>query len=387
MLKSRLLILFLLCGLHSDAQYSFDYSELPQSIQLDNSLLKELNMLMQVIETENSDVMSSFVNGTLSQAVFEEIGAYERAGIDSTKKLRRKLMNYYPLKKNMSAVKFASYAVGKESEIIVQWTVLIKKYSNGHTFSTPLFYNTDHWQETKFGNVRYRHREALKAGRAELFAKKNALFAEKFKKEEMPFMFYMVDSYQEIMQLLGIDYARDAVGKIRDGWGVVSDYYIFSVMNNEDFSHDLFHFYSGKVHKDETRNWVTEEGMAYYWGNAYYTKKDGEMAEQYELAAILKEYLNKNPRTDLYELFTKHMWSDKTGIYSSLAPDFKVGRLISGIICEEVERLHGMDGVNQLLSCGSKPNRFKPFLEVTDRLININEKNFNRKLKKLLKKY
>ena len=56
------------------------------------------------------------------------------------------------------------------------------------------------------------------------------------------------------------------------------------------FSHDIFHYYSGKVNKNENRNWITEEGIAYSWGNAYYTNSNGEMIEQQILIDELKKF-------------------------------------------------------------------------------------------------
>ena len=86
--------------------------------------------------------------------------------------------------------------------------------------------------------------------------------------------FYLCDNYQEILQLLGFDYDLSANGTTRDGYGVISQS-IFSVMHHEDFSHDIFHYYSGKVNERSNRNWITEEGIAYSWGNVYYTDKNG----------------------------------------------------------------------------------------------------------------
>ena len=158
-------------------------------------------------------------------------------------------------------------------------------------------------------------------------------------------------------------------------------------MRNEDFSHDLFHFYSETIHPDSVRNWVVEEGIAYSWGNAYYTKYDGEMGEQSELVNILQDHLRKNENMDLLKLFEENFWRDNSGIYDSIAPDFAVGRLMSSLICDAVEEKHGMKGVLALLTCTSKPSRFEAFYKAVDKLIGVNRSNFAPKIKELIMSY
>jgi hypothetical protein len=57
---------------------------------------------------------------------------------------------------------------------------------------------------------------------------------------------------------MGYEYRATSNGKTRNGYGVVANT-IFSVMHNEDFSHDLFHYYSAKIRSNE-ENWYAEEG-------------------------------------------------------------------------------------------------------------------------------
>ncbi|MEL7222419.1 MAG: hypothetical protein AAGJ93_13945, partial [Bacteroidota bacterium] len=168
-------------------------------------------------------------------------------------------------------------------------------------------------------------------------------------------------------------------------YGIVGDDVIFSVMNNEDFSHDLFHYYSGTIHDRSVRNWITEEGIAYSWGNAYYTRKDGEMAEQKELTQVLKQYLSQNKDINLLTLFENNFWTDTSGIYEQLAPDFNVARLIASLVCDEVYNQHGMKGLNKLLTIGARPNHFDPFFQSINDLIGVNRNNFHEKVSQLIK--
>ena len=149
-------------------------------------------------------------------------------------------------------------------------------------------------------------------------------------------------------------------------------------MNNEDFSHDMFHYYSGQINKRENRNWITEEGIAYAWGNAYYTDKNGKMISNKRLITELKDYLAKNPNTDLFELFSKN-----EKIFNNIAPEISVRSTISGIIASQIEKKKGMEGILKLINAGRK-DRLENYLKVTNELIGINKDNFNLKVVKLI---
>ena len=378
------------------------YSVSAQSVELSNELKENIHknieaQLLVALDSLVAQISRNSVRDNLlwekeakfSKAIFEDVHYYEKSYRDSTNKISVSLLNCYPIGKGQYLNQLAYY---KQSDIgpksLQMLLNVIAHMEDGNiTFSTPLHYYTETWKQEKVGSVMYYYRHKFRMDRAETFAQKNVLFASRFKKAPQQIRFFMVENYQEILKLIGFEYNVKTIGKLRDGYGIIADEVIFSVMNNEDFSHDLFHYYSGTIHNRPVRNWVTEEGIAYSWGNAYYTRKDGEMAEQKELTDVLKQYLDQNKDTDLLSLFENNFWSDKSGLYQHLAPDFKVGRLISSLICDEVHKKHGMDGINQLIACGSKPNHFDPFFEVTDKLVKINRKNFNKKVRLLIQNY
>ena len=190
----------------------------------------------------------------------------------------------------------------------------------------------------------------------------------------------MTDNYQEILQLLGFGYSLNSNGSYRDGYGVKNKT-IFAVMNNEDFSHDMFHYYSGKINKGVNRNWITEEGIAYLWGNAYYTDKNGEMITNKKLVLELKNYLSKNPNTNLFEIFSKN-----ENIFNHIAPEVSVRSTISGVIANQVEKKKGLKGILSLINAGSQ-NRLESYLKMTNELLEINKNNFNKKVLKLIEDF
>jgi hypothetical protein len=336
---------------------------------------------------ENSNLV--FDDEGFSNEVFMQVANIETSSKDSLGSLSRSLINSYPIGKDRYLMHLITHTKTNDNIIpTLIWKIIAHQTKNRFQFSAPLEYFTDTWKREKVGNVYYCYRDSLNSQRAQLFAKKNRDFAQKFKLPEHSSTFYMATNTQEIMQLIGIDYDATGVHQIRDGWGVISNQYIFSINNNEDFSHDLFHYYSSQIHDRKNRNWIAEEGFAYSWGNAYYTNiQTGEMTDQGELVAALMAYLEVYPNTDLYQLFNETFTIDNSGILTHLAPDYKMSRLLSSLICDKVEKDRGMNGVHELISCGNSPDRFTAFLKATEDLIGINAANFNVKVLEILERH
>lgn len=353
----------------------------------------DVNEVLVALDSINTQIIAQDIDRNLLNdkdqdfhlEIFEYIGSLLGSPTDSLNQYESELLNLFPIG-NKSYVIQISIKRQNNSNVNLIYS-LIATVKKKIYFSNLLGYNTSNWNNMIFGTVRYSYRNNINENRANVFSKKNKLFASKFGIITENLRFYMVNNYQEILQLIGVDYNSSTIGKMRDGLGVIGDV-IFSIMHNEDFSHDLFHFYSGKIHDDSIRNWIAEEGVAYSWGNAYYTNiHSGEMSNQSTLVSEFKKYLENNDEVSLINLFENHIWKDTSGIFNHLAPDYQIGRLLASLICDEVEQKYGMIGVNQLLRCGKSPDQFVSFLDITNKLIGINRNNFDLKVQKLIYNY
>ncbi|MFM7850968.1 MAG: hypothetical protein ACKO96_03420 [Flammeovirgaceae bacterium] len=308
------------------------------------------------------------------------------AGIEENKEdgisdyYKKQLINLYPISANEYWISLA-FIGHKNSEAPVLKTiinVIATDVNNNIVFSIPTKYLTKTWKSKVVGNVTYFYRDNINIKRATSFNTKNTETANKLGLKPEKLDFYMCNNYQEVMQILGYEYDADANGRTRDGYGVVSNT-IFSIMNNEDFSHDIFHFYSAKIRGDIRRNSTTEEGIAYSWGNAYYTNVDGEMIEQKELIRHLKTYLKENPKASLLELF-----NNSPKIFNHLAPEISVKSTVSSLLCDEVNKKKGIEGIKRLIKCGRGDDNF---FKTVDNLIAINQTNFDTEVMKLVEQY
>ena len=293
----------------------------------------------------------------------------------------KQLINIHSISKNKYSLSIAYVShTGTSLPVIMYVLNLIAEDKKGKiTFSIPIDYLTRYWKATEIGNITYHFRSDINKSRAIIFNDKNTQIARKLGVNPEKFDFYMCDNRQEILKLQGLEYSIKFNGKTKDGYGVDTNT-IFSIMNNEDFSHDIFHYYSGKINERKNRNWIAEEGIAYLWGNAYYTDENGEMVTLKKLATELEKYLLNNPNTSLLNLF-----KDNTKIFNHIAPGISVRSAISGIIANEVEKKKGKEGISKLINSGGN-HQMKKYLKIINNLIGINESNFNIKIMKLINK-
>lgn len=317
----------------------------------------------------------------LTKSQLQELVNYETKKDSTAKKNQDKqLINIYPISNDKYFITISYIYQNPETNPILLYNInlIATESSDKFTFSVPLDYLTRYWKTETVGNITYHFRENINIERAIIFDNKNIEIAGKLGLKPEKLDFYMTDNFQEISELLGFGYSLYSNGKYRDGYGVDSKT-IFAVMNNEDFSHDMFHYYSGQINKRANRNWITEEGIAYAWGNAYYTDKNGEMVTNERLVTELKDYLTKNPNTNIFEIF-----SNNEKIFNNIASEISVRSVISGIIANQVEKEKGADGISKLINAGSQ-DRLESYLKATDELIGINKENFNSKVGELIK--
>ena len=357
------------------------YLTFDTDLKTKENLLNSINNLFESIDNNTLD--TTFINNdgyTLTTAILNSLKGNEDNIKDSIKNFyKRQLINLYPISTKEYFISIA-YIGCKNNELPILKTILnlIAKNNDGKFFfSIPINYLTKTWNTKKNGHTTYYFVDNLNFKNAKIFDKKNISIATKFGLKPENFNFYLCDNYQEILHLLGYEYDLESNGKIRDGYGVVANT-IFSVMHNEDFSHDLFHYYSAKIRTNK-RNWYAEEGYAYYWGNAYYTKPNGETITLKELVVELQNYLKSSPTISLLELFDK-----QSNIFTYLSDEISLKKILSSLICKEVERQHGIIGVRELLNCGSGADNF---FKSTDKLININRINFDIEVLKLVESF
>ena len=331
----------------------------------------------------NGSVSDSLVdiNGfDLNKHVLESFRGYENDETNKVQNLYKpQLINVYPLSRNEYSITVAYIGIMPSGTPTINaiLNLIARNYDGRIVFALPLKHYTANWEKKTIGNVTYHYPYKINIERATLFDKKNTLIATKLGLKPEQLDFYLCPNYQEILKLLGYEYESGANGKYKDGYGVTAGNTIFSIASNEDFSHDVCHFYSGKINK--TRNRIAEEGMAYNWGNAYYTKPDGDMIELKELVLRLSSYLKNNPDSGSLRLF-----ENDTKIFGDLPDEISVRSVISGVLMNEIENRKGIEGILKMINSGKGMDSY---FHVLNDILSINKGNFDSEVMRLVKYY
>lgn len=282
-----------------------------------------------------------------------------------------KLLNFYPVSHNQCMMTLSINEGPRLTKIV---SCVVQKDPDRYTFTSPLAYLTRHWQTTQVGNITYHYLDNINLARARAFEKNNETIAGKLGLTPEKFDFYLTDNYQEIPPLLGYLYDPERVGRTRDG-SFTAARQIFAIQHNEDFSHDLIHYYVAKI-RTNPRNAAAEEGLAYYWGNAYYTDSGRNMIDYPAQLAALKTYMHEHPDTSLLSLFDHNAKP-----FPALAPEVSARSILAARLFQLIEETRGIEGVKTLLNCGRGDDNY---FKTLNTLTGINRTNFDPRLRALL---
>jgi hypothetical protein len=282
------------------------------------------------------------------------------------------IINCYPLDTQIYRVMVACRTGDSLRQI---FTLDVELRQGQATVDLPLWHDTRNWSATQVGTIHYFYDHDFDPNAARDFDEANRTLANKLGLKAEFFDFYLSDNYQQIMQWLGLIYDSQTAGDTRDGFNIEQT--IFAIQHNEDFSHDLVHYYVYKVRKGP-RNSYAEEGVAYYWGNAYYPDARNRMITFERLKTDLRTYLAVHADVDLLTLFRQN----QRGVFGP-AKEVSMRSTLSSIIAEYIEKEYGTSGILQLLNCGAGEAQY---FAVTQSLAGINTANFNARIRELLEK-
>ena len=242
-------------------------------------------------------------------------------------------------------------------------------------FGLPLAWLTKDWHKTELGTVRYHYTGAFDRRAAEEFDLRNRSIASRFGLRPLHLDIYLTRNFQEVSTLIGRVYYYPWSGSIRSGLFPDTSA-IFAIEGNEDFSHDIVHYYSSFFRGKVKRNAAADEGLAYLWGNAYYTDDRGRMISLDTLAVDLREYISAHRDVSMMDLFLTN-----PKVLAKRAKEVSVRAVISGVILAEVGRKKGDAGIKQVLLCGPGDDAFFGAVKVS---LGIDKGNFDAEMRRLI---
>ncbi len=284
--------------------------------------------------------------------------------------LSLQVLNVYPLDKDRYWVTVGCMDGNTLSKM---FSFVARNEHGRYSLASPLRWLTRDWSTKVIGRITYHYSSGLDTGRASAFNEKNEVIAKKLGLAPENLHFYLTDNYQQIQTLLGHDYDAESAGNVRNGSWVGDS--IFATMHNEDYSHDLVHGYVLKI-RTNTWNSAAEEGLAYYWGNAYYTDAKGGMIDFSEMKTALKDYLQAHPDSTVTSLFRHN-----AKVFPDLAPEVSARSVISAVLFAYVEKIKGVEGVKTFINCGKGDDNY---FNTLNGLTGISRENFEVKVRALL---
>ncbi|MDR0606458.1 MAG: hypothetical protein LBG80_19455 [Bacteroidales bacterium] len=377
--KFVLIIFLVATSLTGNAQTRFSVPEtlwtaFPDTLR--NEIIKSLDSLLSGIDKRLLDTsLIDKDNYDLNYNFF-----YYLKGIEKKDTVpyyfRGQLINLYSIAPSQYLL---TLIYSNKDEIGRIFSFMAKDDKGKIVFACPLKYNTKHWKTTTTGTITIYYPDTINVKRVEEFDSKNIAMASKFNLPVREFDLYMCRNYQEALQLQGCLYEYRSNGYLNSG-DIIDPKTLFSVMNDEDFSHDVLHIYAYHI-RGAIRNRAAEEGLAYFWGNAYHASNKGTIPDQHELVPVLKQYLASYNDVNLLDLFDKS--PDVLAEYGYPKP-VSVKYIITGLICEALEKEKGVAGIIELIKCGRTDD---DFFESINKLMNINRSNFDAKVRELLSSF
>ncbi len=357
-----------------DSIYKPSYINFKIDDSLKDQIFNSLELMFKDIKLTGKSVFVDQENHEITYNLLNSLWRIEYNNSDSFKQL----INAYRINKDKYLLKIAYLSKDKnEVKIHSILSILAKVKNKLIAFSSPINYFATNWKYKKVGNINYYYNGYFDKKVAINFDKNNSLISIKLDVPTEELNFYKCSNYQEVLDLIGLDYLMKSNGKLESSKIVGNT--IITGLNSEDFSHDIFHFYSSKLFEKKDRNWIAEEGIAYSWGNAYYTNTNNKMISHKELVILLKQYLKDNPQENLLSLF-----ENKPKIFNELSPFVSVRSTIAGLLSDEVERKKGIKGVKKLISSGKGEDNF---FKAINELIDVSKVNFDYEVIRLLESY
>jgi len=155
------------------------------------------------------------------------------------------------------------------------FTVLAKKDKGRYYIHSPLKYNTTSWKKEKKGSITIYYLSSFNKAKCQNYFSTVEKYDKKLMIEGSPEIFYSCANYNEVLQLIGVDYKSDYNGR-KNGTLSASENGIRLSLDGTLFSsggefdpHDLWHSRLHKVIPATIINRPVDEGIAYLYGSSW----------------------------------------------------------------------------------------------------------------------
>ncbi|MBI3233292.1 MAG: hypothetical protein HYZ42_04515 [Bacteroidetes bacterium] len=256
------------------------------------------------------------------------------------------LTNVLKLNDSIYKIQFAYIGNNEGTSLIrASFTILAHKKIGHFFFFSPLKYNTRLWKKKTYSSTIVYYKNSLNNSKAKKYFNLINQFDKKLSAPPLSTEFYCCDRYDEVLQLIGVDYKLDYNGRI---YGTLTtkednDNLVVNGVLTEEFKandpHDLWHSRLHLVLSIAIINRPVDEGTAYLNGGSW------GLSWQ-EIIRRFKIYVEANPKADWLTLYNESKNFDEKATYP-----LNVDMMINALIVQKLEQEKGFKAVIELLSC------------------------------------
>jgi len=255
--------------------------------------------------------------------------------------------------------------------------LIAEKQGDRFYFCSPLKRNTVSWKTKRSNNITFYFKDTLDAASAKSYAKAIDLYDKKLKAPASPIAFYFCDDLPEALQIPGIDYKADYIGKRYDDLSSQEDNQYLELNGGYNAErrfdpHDLWHARLRMVMDAGVINRPVDEGCAYLYG--------GSWGQSWEFVlSSFKQYAAENPTADWLQLYI-----DSKNLKDKEKP-IKVPYAINALIIRKIEKEKGFAPVMELLACGKRETGDANYFKALEKVSGIRRADFNTAVWSLIK--
>lgn len=261
------------------------------------------------------------------------------------------------------------------------FTVIATSIGDEFLFHSPLSLNTSSWTRKNIGKSIVYYKPEFDISIADSYLNYASKFDNIIGINDKPTVLYCANNFNEVMKLIGVDYKLDFSGiNFNSSSGVERDTTIIVngvlASNAIQFDpHDLWHSRLRAVLAPKDTYKPVDEGCAFLFGGSWgYSWED--------IKNRFHSFVKTQKDRNWLNSYVEHL-----DIGDEKGKALRVDYIINALIIKELYKDGDFSKVKQLLSIGRDQPNLDVYFDTLDKVIGINENNFNVEIDRLIVKY
>jgi hypothetical protein len=362
-----------------------DYLTINKNIRLPKDSIEQTDLINDLNEflfsiKEDKDIETWILSEekTETQILIGEIQDFAN---NDTINYKPHLINLETFSDNIShSIQIAYMSSENSQPLHAIFEFIAHKKDDKFLFSSPLVRNTKEWNVKTHDYLVFHYQNKNHEIAVDEYAKYIKKYDEKLGVTRKTDYYFCDDceNLTQMMRLVGMPYKLDY-----NGFAWNSFYFdledksinIFSKRLSQQKTidpHDLFHVSASYAIPAELRNHFMVCGCAYVYGGSW-------RISWTDIQKIFKARMTYDKKTDWLALYF-----ERYNFGESQERHLLVTQFVNALIIEKVEKEQGFSAVMKLLSSGNIFKEREKFFKILEEVTGINEKNFNKKVGKLI---